>query len=185
MNICSLFGGGGGDGEGDSRITLPAMQALLPKAKVLSTLQPEAYIFRDVLKPISAQRLWGEDLQHASPRRTHLSRSSFLRSPYFSGLRFIYFSVYRFQEQRGPRSGVRTEVAVCISFLLCDQNIGKSQHGSCICSLDRVAFLLPPTGRRKTDPAQIRKRALTQASSIAGTTPFPDLVFHADTSRIQ
>lgn len=124
-----------------------------------------------MLKPISAQRL--EDLQHASPGRTHLSLSSFLRSPYFSGLRFIYFSVYRFQEQRGPRSGVRTEVAVCISFLLRDHNISKSQHGSFICSLDRVAFLLPPTGRRKTDTARIQKRALTRLTRILNSRDNP------------
>lgn len=126
-----------------------------------------------MLKPTSAPEAWVADLQPASPGRTHLSTSSFLRSPYFSGLRFIYFSVYRFQEQRGPRSRVRTEVAVCISFLPRDHNISKSQHGSFICSFDRVAFLLPPTGRRKTDTARVQKRALTRFPCILHSRDHP------------
>lgn len=70
-------GGGRWDAEGDSGITLPAIQTLLSKAKVLSTLQAGAYTYLWCVETHFSPEAWVEDLQHTSPGRTHLSIAAF------------------------------------------------------------------------------------------------------------
>lgn len=66
-----------GGHEGDSGITLPAIQTLLSKAKVLSTLQAGAYTYLWCVETHFSPEAWVEDLQHTSPGRTHLSIAAF------------------------------------------------------------------------------------------------------------
>lgn len=154
-----------------------------PEPKVAYSLGAQALVsceLQPTLSPNSCRSCW------RLPRLDmHLCVSGSLRSPYFSGLRFIYLSIYSSREQRGCLKQGQDR-GRGLYFLHPNLRAGKSQHGSVIVHRRGLRFFTSCRARKDKRSSDTEKcsQAACPCPRLRGPS-LPDLVFCANQSKAE